>query len=104
MAISGISHLNLNGLNGLNGVQSTTSKTTQATATEAPKSFSQMLDSLSQAQNESDSLLAKLAAGEEVELHQVMIATEQTDISFRVAMAIRDKLVSAYQETMRMNV
>ena len=47
---------------------------------------------------------AKLAAGEEVELHQVMISAEQTDISFRVAMAIRDKLVEAYQETMRMSV
>ena len=48
--------------------------------------------------------MARLAAGEEVELHQVMIAAEETDISFRVAMAIRDKLVEAYHETMRMNV
>jgi flagellar hook-basal body complex protein FliE len=29
---------------------------------------------------------------------------EQTDIQFRVAMAIRDKLVDAYREVMRMQV
>lgn len=101
MSITSIhSNLNLPGLNGIGqGAQKPTGTTTQA-----PASFSSMLDSLSRQQNESDALMAKLAAGEEVELHQVMISAEQTDISFRVAMAIRDKLVEAYQETMRMAV
>jgi flagellar hook-basal body complex protein FliE len=39
-----------------------------------------------------------------VELHQVMIAAEETDINFRVAMAIRDRLVEAYREVTRMAV
>jgi flagellar hook-basal body complex protein FliE len=94
------SNLNLPGINGIKaGVNKPTSP-----AAQAPASFSNMLDSLSKQQNDSDALMAKLAAGEEVELHQVMISAEQTDISFRVAMAIRDKLVEAYQETMRMTV
>lgn len=67
-------------------------------------SFNQMLDSLNKSQGDSDALIQKLAAGEEVDLHQVMIASEQTDISFRVALAIRDKLVEAYREVMRMSV
>jgi flagellar hook-basal body complex protein FliE len=67
-------------------------------------SFGQMLDSLNQTQNDSDALIQKLAAGEEVDLHQVMIATEQADISMRVALAIRDKLVESYREVMRMTV
>lgn len=66
--------------------------------------FSQALDSLSQSQATSDDLLRQLAAGENVDLHQVMIASEQTDIGFRVAMAMRDKLVEAYHEVMRMAV
>jgi flagellar hook-basal body complex protein FliE len=33
-----------------------------------------------------------------------MIASEQSDISFRVALAIRDKLVEAYRDVMHMNV
>lgn len=68
------------------------------------QTFAQALDSLNQTQLSSDALMEKLAAGEEVELHQVMIAAEQADIGFRVALAIRDKLVDAYRETMRMNV
>jgi flagellar hook-basal body complex protein FliE len=67
-------------------------------------SFQQALDSLSQTQAESDTLIQKLAAGEDVDIHQVMIAAEETDIQFRIAMAIRDRLVDSYREVMRMNV
>jgi flagellar hook-basal body complex protein FliE len=66
--------------------------------------FAEALDSLSQSQETSDNLVQQLAAGEDVDIHNVMIAAEQTDINFRIAMAIRDKLVAAYQEIMRMSV
>jgi flagellar hook-basal body complex protein FliE len=33
-----------------------------------------------------------------------MIATEENDVNFRVALAIRDKLVDAYREMMRMSI
>lgn len=62
------------------------------------------LDGLSKMQISSDQAIQKLAAGENVDLHQVMIATEETDIAFRVALSMRDKLVEAYQEVMRMQV
>jgi flagellar hook-basal body complex protein FliE len=81
----------------------TNTKQTQQSS-QSGATFNQLLESLDQAENTSDALMQKLAAGEEVELHQVMIAAEQTDISFRVAMAIRDKLVEAYRDTMHMSV
>lgn len=62
------------------------------------------LDDLSAMQTSSDQAMQKLAAGENVDLHQVMISAEQTDIAFRVALSLRDKLVEAYQEVMRMQV
>jgi flagellar hook-basal body complex protein FliE len=71
---------------------------------EVGSSFKQALDALSQDQQNSDDLVQKLAAGENVDLHQVMIASEETDINFRIAVAIRDRLVDAYRETMRMSV
>ena len=77
---------------------------TAASPQEPGLSFSKMLDALDQSQEESDTLVRKLAAGEDVDLHQVMIASEQNDISFRVALSIRDKLVEAYREVMRMAV
>jgi flagellar hook-basal body complex protein FliE len=63
-----------------------------------------MLQQLSDTQQTSDDLLTKLAAGEDVDIHQVMIAADQTDISFRIALGIRDKLVDAYKEISRMSV
>lgn len=74
------------------------------TATQVGKTFSQVLNNLQSSQYESDNLLKKLAAGEDVDLHKLMIATEQTDIAFRVALAIRDRLVEAYKEVTRMTV
>ncbi|MBI3761198.1 MAG: flagellar hook-basal body complex protein FliE [Chloroflexi bacterium] len=76
----------------------------EAGAGDVKATFAQALDSLSQSQNNSDALLQKLAAGENVDLHQVMIATEQTDVAFRVALAMRDRLVEAYHDVMRMAV
>jgi flagellar hook-basal body complex protein FliE len=68
------------------------------------KSFSDMLNSLTQAEQGTDAMVSRLAVGENVDLHDLMIGMEQTDIQFRVAMAIRDKLVDAYREVMRMQV
>jgi flagellar hook-basal body complex protein FliE len=68
------------------------------------QTFDQVLNGLSATENNSDNLMARLAAGEDVDLHEVMIATEQTDVSFRVAMSIRDKLVDAYKEITRMSI
>jgi flagellar hook-basal body complex protein FliE len=64
-------------------------------------SFSDLLDSLSQSQNNADQLISQLSAGENVDLSDVMIAGHQSDINFRVAVAIRDRLVDAYKEVMR---
>lgn len=68
------------------------------------KSFDQVLSSLNESQQKADSLVSQLSSGQDVDLHNVMIATEENDINFRVAMAIRDRLVDAYREVMRMNV
>ncbi len=70
----------------------------------AGKSFQQTLTDLNESQNSSDGLLQQLAAGENLDIHQAIIATEETDINFRVSMAIRDRLVDAYREVMRMSV
>jgi len=68
------------------------------------KSFADVLDALSRSENQSNALIQKLAAGEDVEIHQVMMAVEETDVNFRIAIAIRDRLVDAYREVMRMSV
>lgn len=68
------------------------------------ETFATALDGLNSTQLNSDQLIQKLAAGEDVDIHTVMIAAEQTEVAFRVAVAMRDQLVQAYQEMLRIQV
>jgi flagellar hook-basal body complex protein FliE len=68
------------------------------------QSFEEMLSGLNQSQQNSDALVEKLARGENVDLHNVMIGLEENNVRFNVALGIRDKLVEAYREIMRMQV
>ncbi len=48
--------------------------------------------------------IEKLASGEITDVHQVMVAVEKAGISFDLMMEIRNKMLEAYQEIMRMQV
>jgi len=62
------------------------------------------INNVNQAQNESDVLTNKLARGENVDLSQVMIASQKASITMQATLEIRNKAVEAYQEIMRMSV
>jgi flagellar hook-basal body complex protein FliE len=55
-------------------------------------------------QQKADAAVTALATGEKVSLHETMIAMEQADVSFRLMMQVRNKIVEAYQEILRMQV
>ncbi len=50
------------------------------------------------------SMPEKLITGEINDFHEVAVQLRQADLSFRFAMEIRNKLIEAYREVMRMNV
>jgi flagellar hook-basal body complex protein FliE len=56
------------------------------------------------AQLEADRAMEKLATGEAKSIHEVMVAMEEADISMRMVVQMRNKIVEAYQEIMRMQV
>lgn len=62
------------------------------------------INKVNEAQVKSDALTEKLAKGENVDLHQVMIASQKASITLQATMEIRNKVVEAYQEVMRMQV
>jgi flagellar hook-basal body complex protein FliE len=62
------------------------------------------INSLSEKENTANQAIASLAAGEDIEVHQVMLAMQEADISFQMALEVRNKIVEAYQEVMRMQV
>ncbi len=45
-----------------------------------------------------------LAMGEQVGLHETMIAVERADIAFRTFSAVKNRALEAYREIMRMQV
>ena len=53
-------------------------------------------------QNHADKSIEKMVAGEITDVHQVMMAVEEANLSFNLMMEIRTKMVDAYQELMRM--
>ncbi|PKM80892.1 MAG: flagellar hook-basal body complex protein FliE [Firmicutes bacterium HGW-Firmicutes-14] len=55
-------------------------------------------------QNESQEAKVQLVTGEAEDLHQVMIAAEKANLAFQMTVQIRNKVVEAYQEIMRMQV
>jgi flagellar hook-basal body complex protein FliE len=45
-----------------------------------------------------------MLSGQEVSLHQAMIAMEEASVSFQLMVEVRNKLLESYQELMRMQV
>ncbi len=55
-------------------------------------------------QTEADTSIRKLVAGEITDVTEAMVAVEKADVSFQTMMAVRNKMVAAYEEIMRMQV
>jgi len=48
--------------------------------------------------------LQDLQSGQNVSLHQTMIAMEEASVSFQLMVEVRNRLLDSYQEIMRMQV
>ena len=55
-------------------------------------------------QKNSDSVTERFLSGEDVEVHTVAMAQQEAEIHFQLFLQIRNKVVSAYQEVMRMQM
>jgi flagellar hook-basal body complex protein FliE len=55
-------------------------------------------------QQQSDQQIQKYMAGETQDLHTTVIAMQEADLSFQMMMQVRNKIVQAYQEIMRMQM
>lgn len=83
----------------------------QQTGTSAAASTQGFADLLGQAMGElqavsdnANSQVNALATGQDVELHDVMLALEAEGLAINLATNVRNKAVEAYQEVFRMQV
>ena len=51
-----------------------------------------------------DQKIEDLATGKSSNLHETMIAVEKADIALRLMVQVRNKMIDAYQEVMKMQV
>ena len=66
--------------------------------------LSEALDATNDVQVEADNTVEAFVGGEEMPVHQVMLALSKADASMRLATAVTSKAISAYQEIARLQV
>lgn len=66
--------------------------------------FGRALDEVNQIKAQAGALQESMYAGDPVELHRVMIAAEEAGTAFDLLVEMRNRLVEAYQELMRMQI
>ncbi len=62
------------------------------------------IQALSSSENKADSLVQAMAAGKDVQPHQVLIATTEAQLSMELAVSLRNKALDAYREIMNMQL
>lgn len=66
--------------------------------------FAQEVGQVNESMIRADNDVKKLAAGETQSLHDIMIHMEEAKLSFQLLAQVRNRLLDAYQEVMRMQV
>ena len=62
------------------------------------------IESLDQLQIGAEHAIARTVAGDAPDLHRTMAALQTAELSFQFALQVRNKMIDAYQEIMRMQV
>ncbi len=97
----------LNSINTAGGVQPAGTRPSRAAGEATPgfgRMLAQALEDVSQKHVEADQAVADLVAGKSQDIHNVMIATQKADVGFQLLMQVRNKVVSAYETIMRMQI
>jgi flagellar hook-basal body complex protein FliE len=80
------------------------SASTQQGGGEFKSLLNSAIQNVSTTQNNADAAVQSFLSGESDELHSTILATQRADLQFEMFMQVRNKVVSAYQEVMRMQV
>ena len=66
--------------------------------------LAEAIEKVSEAQKQAEDAVQGLAEGDGTDIHTAMLAMQKADVSFQMMMQVRNKLISAYEEVMRMQV
>jgi flagellar hook-basal body complex protein FliE len=77
---------------------------TQPSSDSFQSMLSQMVSDVNSAQQTSAQTVGALQSGQNVPLHQAVIAMEEANVSFQLMVEVRNRMMDAYQEIMRMQI
>lgn len=80
------------------------SKTSQKGEASFEDAIKNALRETAEIKTEAEQAIRAFAAGEVQDIHTVVIAMQKADMSLQTLMQVRNKLLTAYQEVMRMQV
>ena len=69
-----------------------------------PQVLKEMVNDTNDLQQTAATIAEKFALGEVTDVHEVVIAAEEAGVALELVMEIRNKLIEAYQELMRMPI
>ncbi len=84
-------------------IPSKTGKKKEESGISFQNTLKELISNVNTQMKESDQLARDFATGKNNNIHEVMIASEKAGISMRFLLQIRNKLLDAYQEIMRMS-
>ncbi|MCS7065648.1 MAG: flagellar hook-basal body complex protein FliE [Fimbriimonadales bacterium] len=68
------------------------------------KMLREVIGQVSEAQQRAGELAQRFAAGEPVDEHTLVLAMERANLAFQLTLHVRNKVLEAYQEIMRLQV
>lgn len=89
---------------GLSNIKPTNLKNTTENGSNFKEIMNEQIQKLNDKQVEADNYIKDLISGKDVDLHQVMIATEEARLSLELAVQIRNKIIEAYKELNNMQL
>jgi flagellar hook-basal body complex protein FliE len=101
--------MNISGLNPSTLLSQLSSETTSAASgTASSDSFGSVVkdavQSLDKSQKGAEHEMTRAVTGESTDLHRTIIALQTADLGFQFALQVRNKVIGAYEEIMRMQV
>jgi flagellar hook-basal body complex protein FliE len=66
--------------------------------------LSNTIATVNQQQNDADNAVNQFLKGDSIELHSVALAGQRADLSMDLFLQVRNKVLSAYQEIMKMQM
>lgn len=88
----------------LTGAAATPSALPGATGESFLATLKDAMDKVTQAESRADGSVQSLLTGQTANIHETMIALQKADVSFQLMLQVRNKIVGAYEEIMRMQL